>query len=82
MAIILVTHRLEEALAADRVLVMDRGRVRFTGEAATLFQEVALIEELGLDLPDLTRLGERLRARCFEPPRPVLRCADLLGWMG
>ncbi len=82
VAIILVTHRLEEALAADRVLVMDRGRVRFTGEAAALFQEVALIEELGLDLPDLTRLGEGLRARGFEPPRPVLRCSDLLGWLG
>lgn len=81
IAVILVTHRLEEALEADRVLVMDQGRIRFGGTPAELFVQTELIEELGLELPEVTRLAEALRARGFDPPRPVMRDAELSEWV-
>lgn len=81
LAVILVTHRLEEALGASRAVVMDRGRIRFQGAPAELLCQTELLAELGLEMPDLTRLGEALRARGFDPPRPVLSEADLVDWV-
>lgn len=68
IAIILVTHRLEEALEADRVVVLAGGRVRFQGSPTALFGQLELLTELGLELPDLVRLVVRLRERGFDPP--------------
>ncbi|MCE7869042.1 ATP-binding cassette domain-containing protein [bacterium CPR1] len=68
IAIVLVTHRLEEALEADRVVVLADGRVRFQGSPATLFGQLELLTELGLELPDLVRLVAHLRDQGFDPP--------------
>ncbi|GMU56706.1 MAG: putative ABC transporter ATP-binding protein [Candidatus Xenobia bacterium] len=68
IAIILVTHRLEEALEADRVVVLANGRVRFQGSPAALFGQLELLTELGLELPDLVRLVVSLREQGFDPP--------------
>lgn len=81
VAVILVTHRLEEAVGADRAVVLEQGRVRFDGSPLQLFCETEMLEALGMELPDLTRLGEHLRSRGYDPPRPVLESAQLVEWV-
>lgn len=78
IAVILVTHRLEEALEADRVVVLAEGRVRFQGPPTTLFGQLELLTELGLELPDLVRLAIRMRQHGFDPP---LEEGRLLEWV-
>ena len=61
-----VTHFMDEALAADRVIVMDRGRVALDGAPDEVFCEknAQVIEGLGLELPFELRLAEARRAAC------------------
>lgn len=63
-----ITHRLEEALAADRVLVLRRGLPAFDGEPAELLRERDLLLELGMELPALARLVGLLRERGLALP--------------
>ena len=60
ITIIHITHYMDEALYADRVLVMDRGKVVMEGTPREVFQEREKLVELGLDVPPLGRLAEAL----------------------
>lgn len=59
--IILITHFMEEATGADRVLVMDRGKIALEGAPAEVFLEAKRLKELGLDIPKPAQLARRLR---------------------
>ncbi len=63
-----VTHFMDEALAADRVIVMDRGRVALDGTPGEVFSEknTQVIDELGLELPFELRLAETRRATSVD----------------
>ncbi len=63
-----VTHFMDEALAADRVIVMDRGRVALDGTPGEVFSEknTQVIGELGLELPFELRLAEARRATSVD----------------
>lgn len=56
-----ITHYMEEATAADRVLVMDRGRIVMEGTPSEVFSKAARLKELGLDVPGPAQLARRLR---------------------
>ena len=51
ITILHVTHFMEDALAADRVLVLDHGRTAFDGTPSELFSQPKLVESLGLEVP-------------------------------
>ena len=55
-----VTHFMEEALEADRVIVMDHGRVALAGTPSEVFAQGEKIAELGLEVPFAARLSRRL----------------------
>ncbi len=55
-----VTHFMEEALEADRVLVMDRGRIVLEGAPEEVFAHGPKLAELGLEVPFAARLSQRL----------------------
>lgn len=61
ITIIHITHYMDEALYADRVLVMDSGKVVMEGPPREVFQEKDRLVELGLDVPPLGRLSEALK---------------------
>ena len=61
--IILITHYMEEALAADEVFVMTAGRIVAHGTPKEVFADTAAIEEAGLDFPPHIALYHRLAAR-------------------
>ncbi|HWQ76752.1 MAG TPA: ATP-binding cassette domain-containing protein [Syntrophomonas sp.] len=61
MAIINVTHNLEEVARADRVVVMDRGKIVADGSAGEILERVEWLKDLGMDPPKVTELLWYLR---------------------
>lgn len=61
ITIILITHYMEEAVEADRVVVMDDGKILMQGTPREVFSEVETLRGVGLDVPQCTRLVYRLR---------------------
>lgn len=60
MTIILITHHMDEAVLADRVIVMDKGKPVLNGTPREVFIQIDKIKELGLDLPQIMELAYRL----------------------
>lgn len=72
ITIILVEHEMSEiARYADRVVVMNNGRIVLTGGVAEVFSNVALLDELGLQVPQAIELGLRLKADGFLDAAPL-----------
>ena len=63
-----ITHFMEEALEADRVIVLDRGRVLFDGTPAEVFAHADELEVLGLEAPFTAQLAAKLRSRVLDVP--------------
>ena len=63
ITIVLITHYMEEAVQADRVVVMDDGAVLVQGEPHEVFSQVELLKRHRLDVPQATELIYRLRGR-------------------
>lgn len=61
ITIIHITHYMEEAVEADRVIVMDSGKIVLEGNPREVFSRISLLKELGLDVPQLTELSQRLQ---------------------
>ncbi len=56
LTIVLITHYMEEAILADRVVVLDNGQVLLDDLPKKIFENVALIKSIGLDVPQTTEL--------------------------
>ncbi len=56
LTIILITHYMEEAIEADRVVVLDNGEILLDDSPKKIFENVALIKSVGLDVPQTTEL--------------------------
>ncbi|MCL2058388.1 MAG: energy-coupling factor transporter ATPase [Oscillospiraceae bacterium] len=65
IAVILITHHMDEAAHADRVFVVDDGRVVISRPPRELFGDSALIRSIGLDVPQITEIFDILRERGF-----------------
>lgn len=61
ITVVLITHFMSEAQRADRVLVMDEGRIVVQGTPREVFSQATLLRTHGLDLPQVTQLAENLR---------------------
>ena len=59
---------MEEAAGADRVLVLDQGRIVLEGTPREVFSRVNRLKELGLDVPALTELALKLRKKGVQLP--------------
>ena len=81
ITVVHITHYMEEAAMADRIVVMDKGNIAFSGTPKEVFSRVEELRELHLDIPQSAELCEMLSARGFEMPRGVItteECARLL----
>lgn len=79
--VILITHFMDEAAQADRVIVMDEGKLLLDGKPQEVFSHVTLLKEVGLDVPQTTELLEELRAAGYTLPRGVIeeeQCVTVL----
>ena len=75
--IILITHFMEEAIEADRVLVMNDGEIFLEGSPMEVFSQVEKIWEVGLDVPQTTELAYYLQQAGFDLDTNILSIEDL-----
>ncbi|AXI00386.1 energy-coupling factor ABC transporter ATP-binding protein [Sporosarcina sp. PTS2304] len=66
LTVVSITHDLEEVLLADRILVMNEGKVLMIGTPQEIFQKGTALETIGLDLPFALRVSELLRETGVE----------------
>lgn len=81
ITIVLITHYMEEAVLADRVVVMENGKIQMDGTPREVFSQVDKIRELELDVPQPTELCDALRKAGLTLPSDVLtvdECVDVL----
>ncbi len=81
ITIVLITHYMEEAAKADRVIVMDKGKIVMEGTPRTVFSRVDEVTELGLDVPQVMLLVNKLRKKGIDIQGDMLRteeCAEVL----
>lgn len=78
ITILLITHYMDEAVRANRVLVMNEGAVILDGPPKRVFQQEDALKRAGLDVPQATRLAAMLRRDGFDLPRDVLCIEELL----
>lgn len=72
ITVILITHYMDEAVKADRVVVMDKGQIVLDGEPKNVFRHVEKLKQLGLDVPQATELAYRLRKAGFPIADDIL----------
>lgn len=77
ITVILITHYMEEAAHADRVVVMKQGRKMLEGTPREVFAQVEIIKDSGLDVPQVTELAYRLRKRGLDIPEGILSTQEL-----
>jgi energy-coupling factor transport system ATP-binding protein len=61
ITIILITHFMEEAAEADRIIVMDQGIIKLEGTPREIFSHVPVMKSIGLDVPQVTELAYELQ---------------------
>lgn len=72
MTVVLITHYMEEAQNADRVLVMNDGRFIADGTPKEIFKNVSMLKSVGLDVPQTTELLYELNQNGISVPTDVL----------
>ena len=81
ITVILITHHMNEAEDADRVIVMDDGKVAMDGTPKEVFTQVDHLRAMGLTAPDTVDLLDRLRKDGLDVPLDALtveECADAI----
>jgi energy-coupling factor transport system ATP-binding protein len=72
ITVILITHYMEEVIYANKVYVMDKGKVTLDGTPKEVFSQVDRLKELRLDVPQVTLLAHELRKEGFPIPEGIL----------
>ena len=80
--IVYITHFMEEAAAADRIIVLDHGRLAMDGTPREVFARADELQKLGLDVPLSVELGARLRADGIDLPQAIVTEEDLVQALG
>ncbi|MBQ3226508.1 MAG: energy-coupling factor transporter ATPase [Clostridia bacterium] len=81
MTVVLITHYMDEAAQADRVIVMDEGSVLLDDVPKKVFSEVKLLKKIGLDVPQVTELLYELKKAGLPVRHDILtveECAEEL----
>ena len=78
VTVILITHYMEEVIHADRVYVMDSGRVVMQGTPREIFSQVETLKKYRLDVPQVTLLAHELRESGVDIPEGILTAEELV----
>lgn len=79
--VILITHYMDEAVKADRVVVIDNGKILLDDAPKKVFSKVELIKSVGLDVPQVTELIYELKKEGIDLPDDILtedECVEAL----
>ena len=78
ITVIWITHYMDEAAQADRVIVISDGEIRLSGAPSEVFEQVELLRELHLDVPHMTSLAHDLRESGMPIRSGILTIDDLV----
>ena len=81
MTVIMITHHMDEAELADRVIVMNRGEIYLDGAPREIFQKVDELRRIGLTVPETVKLLDALRQAGWNVPLGAIsveECADAI----
>jgi len=86
IAIIHITHDMNEIIHADRVMVMDRGTITLDAAPSEVFKRVEFLKSLGLHVPQVTELFLQLQKMGWDVDTNVLTiedaCSEIASWDG
>lgn len=76
--ILLITHYMDEAVQADRVIVMDKGSIKLDGTPKEVFRNLDEIKKFGLDVPQVTELAQSLIKEGINLPSDIICIKELV----
>ena len=82
ITVILITHYMEEIIHADKVFVMDKGKIAMEGTPREVFSKVDELKALRLDVPQVTLLAYELKKRGVKLPDGILTKEELVKALG
>ncbi|MCW3777820.1 energy-coupling factor ABC transporter ATP-binding protein [Levilactobacillus namurensis] len=81
LTVISITHDIDEAASADRILVLDDGRLIEEATPATIFARGTALVQTGLDVPFTVKLAAELRARGIAAPQDFQTTEEMEAWL-
>ena len=79
--VVLITHFMDEVAGADRVIVMDEGRIVMDGKPEDIFIRIEELKKLGLDVPFATEFAHRLREKGIDIPESIIFMDELADYI-
>lgn len=76
--ILLITHYMDEAVQADRVVIMDKGNIKLDGTPKEVFKNIEEIKKFGLDVPQVTELAQELKKEGIDLPSDIIEIKELV----
>ena len=77
ITVIIITHFMEEAVQADRVVVVNQGEVKMDGAPRSVFSHVDELKAMGLDVPVAADIAARLREKGIDLPGDIITKEEL-----
>ena len=77
LTVIYITHFMDEAAQAEKIFVMERGKILKAGTPREIFSDIAEIKRLGLDVPAPVELADRLRKKGYKLSKNILTAEEL-----
>ena len=81
ITVILITHFMEEAAEAERVIVMNEGRVLLDGSPAQVFSQRQLLQSVNLDIPLAVELAGKLREKGIPVPENIISTEEMVEYL-
>lgn len=81
ITVVLITHFMEEAVRADRVMIMHEGKILLDGTPAEVFSQGALIKSVNLDVPPIVELADELRAVGISVPDEIITEEEMVAYV-
>lgn len=78
MTIVLITHFMEEAVDADRIVVIDKGKIIKFGAPREVFSNVEVMKNIGLDVPQMTELSYELNKAGISMKKDILTIDEMV----
>lgn len=78
ITVLLITHFMDEAAQADKIIVMDKGLKKIEGAPAEVFRKADELKALSLDVPPAVDLALKLRERNIDIPEGILTIDDMV----
>ena len=78
---VLITHFMEEAVRADRVIIMNEGSILLDGTPAEVFSHAELMKSVNLDVPPIVELADKLRENGVDVPHEIITEEEMVEFL-